>query len=93
MKSGTIVKKDHDSSERDTGINEALLRAEINFWKEMISACNPSHAREPLERMEQALALAEWRLASLFRDYQDAYSSGSFNSLPSNVYSISRKRP
>ncbi len=91
MKYGTITKKSHDSKLKANGTNEVLLRSEINFWKDMISACDPEHPLESLERMQQALALAEWRLASVFQDCQDACSSRSFNSLPSNVHSIPSK--
>lgn len=89
MKYVTITKNSHDSKLKANGTNEVLLRSEIYFWKDMISACDPEHPLESLERMQQALALAESRLATLFRDYQDAYSSGSTSNHPSNVCSIS----
>ena len=88
MKSGTITKENHETRLRTAGCNEALLRSEIDFWKDMIAACESTHPLESTERMQQALALAERRLATLIREYQAAYSSGSFNTLPSNVYSI-----
>jgi len=89
MKFGTITKDKHETRLRVAGCNEALLRSEIDFWKDMIAACEPTHSSESKERMQQALLLAERRLATLFQDYQDEYSSGSVNTLPSNVYSIS----
>jgi hypothetical protein len=88
MKSGTITNDNHETRLRSAGDNEALLRSEITFWKDMIAASDPTYPLESMERMQHALALAEWRLATLFREYQDAYSSGSFSKLPSNVYSI-----
>ncbi len=91
MKSGTTTKQKHETRLGAAGCNEALLRSEIDFWKDMIAACEPTHPSDSTERMQQALALAERRLATLFQDYQAAYSSGSFNTLPSNVYSISSK--
>jgi hypothetical protein len=90
MKSGTITNKNQDSLQHTNGINEALLRSEICFWNDMIADCDPAHPLESLERMQQALALAELRLATLFENYQQAYASEPLNKLPSNVYSISR---
>lgn len=90
MKSGTITNKNQDSLQHTNGINEALLRSEICFWNDMIADCDPAHPLESLERMQQALALAELRLATLFENYQQAYASDTLNKLPSNVYSISR---
>jgi len=92
MKAGTITDKNPDSMRHANGIKESLLRSEICFWKDMIASCDPAQALESLERMEQALALAESRLAILFRDYQHATSSESLHKLPSNVYSISSTR-
>jgi len=49
-----------------TALNESLLRSEIAFWRDLIDAQNPAgQSRETLERMHQALALAEYRLAGL----------------------------
>ena len=86
MKSGTVTNENQDYVK---GINEALLRSEICFWNDMIADSDPAHPLESLERMQQALALAESRLAMLFEDYQHAYASDTLNKLPSNVYSIS----
>ena len=89
MKSGTITNENQDSLQHANGINEALLRSEICFWNDMIADSDPAHPLESLERMQQALALAKSRLATLFEDYQQAYVSDTLNTLPSNVYSIS----
>ena len=43
----------------------ALLSAEIEFWKDIINTCPVSHSSECVERMHQALALAEHKLAKL----------------------------
>jgi hypothetical protein len=43
----------------------ALLNAEIEFWKEIIETCPVSQSWECVERMHQALALAEHKLAKL----------------------------
>ena len=43
----------------------ALLNAEIEFWKEIIETCPVSHSSDCVERMHQALALAEHKLAKL----------------------------
>ncbi len=90
MKSGTITNQNRDSIRRANGIHEAMLRSEICFWKDLIAGCDPAHPLDSLERMQQALALAEARLATLFRDYQHAYASDTLKKLPGNVYSISR---
>jgi len=67
MKSGTIINENQDSLQHTNGINEVLLRSEISFWDDMIAGCDPAHSLESLERMQQALALAESRLATLPR--------------------------
>ena len=41
------------------------LEAEIEFWRELIASRNPEGDPYTLERMHQALALAEWKLARL----------------------------
>ena len=43
----------------------ALLNAEIEFWRAIIETCPVSQSLESVERMHQALALAEHKLASL----------------------------
>ncbi len=90
MKSGTITKKNQDSMRYASGINETLLRAEICFWKDMIAGCDPAHPLESLERMQQALALAESHLALLSREDQHVYACDTLHEPPSNVFSISR---
>lgn len=75
------------------GINEALLRSEIGFWRELIDSCGASQPTESVERMRQALALAESRLAGLFETYRQTGRAGL--EPPSNVYHLderSRKR-
>jgi hypothetical protein len=44
---------------------EDHLTAEIEFWRDLIDSRSPNCAPESLERMEQALALAERKLALL----------------------------
>jgi hypothetical protein len=44
---------------------EALLQVEISFWQEVIATCPATQCGESLERMHQALALAESKLAML----------------------------
>lgn len=54
-----------DSSARP-GLDPLLLQAEIDFWRSLIEAQRePVRSRESAERMQQALALAEYRLAAL----------------------------
>ena len=47
-----------------TPMQDALL-AEIGFWKRLIANRQHSVPRTTLERMEQALELAEFRLSEL----------------------------
>jgi len=42
-----------------------LLQVEIRFWQELIATCPVTQQGESLERMHQALALAESKLAML----------------------------
>jgi len=47
-------------------VDPALLQAEIDFWRGAIASKHaPLRSRESAERMQQALALAEYRLAAL----------------------------
>jgi hypothetical protein len=46
---------------------ETLLRSEITFWRELLASCDGSQPAEAVDRMRQALALAEYRLLSLYR--------------------------
>ena len=48
--------------------SEALLRAEIGFWRELLQECNQSVPADSIERMRQALALAEQRFLQLCRE-------------------------
>ena len=48
------------------------LQQEVQFWRDMLSAPGSAQqSRESLERMKQALALAEYRLAALDRHNPD----------------------
>ena len=63
---GTNIKdKSQDSHRLRYGTNETLLRSEIGFWKELILSSNQSATSTAMERMGQALALAECRLAAV----------------------------
>ena len=46
---------------------EILLRAEVAFWREIIGSCDADYPPASLERMQQALALAEYRLMRCYR--------------------------
>lgn len=48
--------------------SEALLRSEVAFWREMLSGDLGSLPAESVERMRQALALAEYRLLASVPD-------------------------
>lgn len=73
-----------------TGANEALLRSEIGFWREMIDSCADTQPEASVERMHQALELAEGRLMRLFENYKRA--SGNDSDRPSNVYYLVDRR-
>jgi len=45
-----------------------LLQFEIEFWREMIATSKSSQTQESLERMRQALSLAETKLLYLSPD-------------------------
>jgi hypothetical protein len=47
--------------------SEALLRAEINFWRELLGESEGALPADSIERMRQALALAEHRFLHLCR--------------------------
>jgi hypothetical protein len=58
----------NDLSDRNARprVDPALLQAEIDFWRGAIASKHALlRSRESAERMEQALALAEYRLAAL----------------------------
>jgi hypothetical protein len=50
--------------------SEALLRAEIGFWREMLGKADGCLPPESIERMRHALALAEYRLLRLDREFR-----------------------
>ena len=50
--------------------NEAMLRSEVGFWRDLIDGCDDTQPPESIERMHQALALAERRLRRLFQVHQ-----------------------
>lgn len=52
-------------------IGESLLRSEIMFWNDMIESCERKHPGEALERMQQALALAQTRLTALINEHRE----------------------
>lgn len=75
----------HDAAEADTAParrreaqSDILLRAEIGFWRDLLEAADHSVPAESIERMQQALALAEHRLLQLFgnRTVPTASSTG-----------------
>ena len=44
---------------------EALLHAEVSFWRDLLGDCDGTLPPESIERMRQALALAEYRCLQL----------------------------
>jgi len=63
------------------GVTPDLLRSEIGFWQEMIRLRGERVSEESLERMHQALALAQCRL----RQCENSASPGQ---KANNVYFI-----
>ena len=62
----TIMFEDLSTGLQSDGVNEALLRSEIRFWRDLIESLDEqTRTRDSMERMYQALALAEFRLASM----------------------------
>lgn len=55
----------------------AVLNSEIEFWQEMIATCPLTQSSECIERMRQALALAESRLAEMSSSALAARTAGS----------------
>ncbi len=70
MKAGTMTEDLQHSFQPTIGLNEALLRSEISFWKELIDTCDSSQPPDSLERMQHALALAELHLSTLSSHFQ-----------------------
>ena len=56
-----------NSASANQPASEALLKSEIAFWREMIQSCDAGYPADSLERMNQALGLAEYRLLQLYR--------------------------
>ena len=67
-------------------LNETALRGEIAFWREMIACGCDSLPPEAKERMHQALALAEHRLAGLY----EIHAQG--QNVSANVYRLETSR-
>ncbi len=66
MNTSTNTKTERQTSpEPDCRKIESMIQAEIEFWKEIIATCPVTQSSECVERMHQALALAESRLANL----------------------------
>jgi hypothetical protein len=62
----TIMFEDLNRGLDSDGVNEALIRSEIRFWRDLIESLNDeTRTRDSMERMHQALALAEFRLESM----------------------------
>lgn len=74
------------AGETSTGaqLNETLLRSEITFWQEMIGCRSDAMPAYAVERMHQALELAESRLLTLYEDHPHPLSH--------NVYQLDQAR-
>lgn len=64
--------RDEDMANQDLppwmerGRGEFLLRTEVAFWRDLVESCGDAVPPESIERMQQALALAESRLLQLY---------------------------
>ena len=67
------------STQAGPNINETVLRSEIAFWQEMIGSSSNALPPEAVERMHQALALAEKRLSCLYEMRVSAHTSNVFH--------------
>lgn len=50
----------------ELGRSEFLLRTEVAFWRDLVESSGDAVPPESIERMQQALALAESRLLQLY---------------------------
>ena len=50
----------------ELGRSEFLLRTEVAFWRDLVESSGDAVPPESIERMHQALALAESRLLQLY---------------------------
>ena len=50
----------------ELGRSEFLLRSEVAFWRDLVENCGDDVPPKSIERMLQALALAESRLLQLY---------------------------
>lgn len=57
---------DEAPARRREAQSEILLRTEVGFWRDLLQAADRTLPAESIERMQQALALAERRLLQLF---------------------------
>lgn len=87
VKQGSAEQQETESAYRK---NEAMLRSEIGFWRELIDGCDDAQPPESIERMQQALALAERRLSTLFQSYRDTGGNGGRGR--ANVYYLDTTR-
>ena len=70
--SETIKPQDTRETFLDYEENVALLGMEIRFWQEMIEYREAGTPDESVERMQQALSLAQSRMHRLMRQHQAA---------------------
>lgn len=81
----------HHKAGAGTGkVDLSLVKAEISFWQEMIKFRDASMTDESLERMQQALALAQTRLIQHTK--VSPSTPGPNNHSNGNVYFINAHR-
>jgi len=84
MSDGHLPRDDADTAGQ-WAFNDAALRVEILFWQELIESSGPAQPRESVERMLQALALAELKLRKIHeaRNRKIATDTGTAGDAPS----------
>lgn len=68
------------------GVDQEMLKSEISFWQEMIRFRDITTTDETLERMQQALALAQSRLKTQENNSRSLHDSA--HNTSSNVFFI-----
>lgn len=86
IKDNTGVRRTHTATH---GIDPSLLETEISFWQEMIKFRSATVTNETLERMQQALELAQCKLENF--NVSDEAVEHAQDQPAANVYLISTR--
>jgi len=80
MSKAEIMSRANGMRPDEGGVDDSLLQAEISFWQEMIKFRDDTMTDESLERMQQALALAQCKLKNSLISSQSSRLSHSSQS-------------